>query len=488
MGVDIATWAQSRLGFYVDRHWQDGRWVLEPGPIRLASYHADLLRHVFAPGDGGRLAYDTVLWCEPAKSGKTALAGLCAQYMALHGERNSSVIMASNRQDQAASLMFKSLTDSLQYNPFLGVTPNRYEVTFHTGNVVKAIPSSSRGAAGERYSLAVFDELWGYVYQDAQRLFDEHKTDPTRQNSMRLCVGYAGYMHESDLWYNLLQTGIAGDPVPELAHIVNADGSPTCYANGRTFCFWSHTPRQPWQTEQWIEGQRRTLREGEFRRMIQTQFVESSGGFFPYENWAKLVDPEHEPLPPGTDTPVYVGLDIATKPGGDDCACIACYQDADRVKVAWHRVWRGGQNRTQPLKLSETVQPFLIEQARQYYIAGLYFDPFQALQLAENLTRAGLYCVEVAQTHGTRGPKDTALFELASNGALVLYDHPDLRAMASAASAKELGNGQLFIHKAGRGKIDLLVALSNCANEARDAYAGPFMSILYDDAELNDWR
>ena len=133
----------------------------------------------------------------------------------------------------------------------------------------------------------------------------------------------------------------------------------------------------------------------------------------------------------------------------------------------WHRVWRGGRNRRVPLKLSETVEPFLIEKARQYEILGVYFDPYQALQLTDNLTRAGLWCVEVPQTHSTRGPKDTALFEMASNGTLVLYDDPELRAMASAASAKELGNGQLFITKGGRGKIDLLIALSNCALDAR---------------------
>ena len=120
----------------------------------------------------------------------------------------------------------------------------------------------------------------------------------------------------------------------------------------------------------------------------------------------------------------------------------------------------------------------LIEQARRYYIRGVYFDPYQALQLSENLRRAGLWCVEVAQTHSTRGPKDTALFELASNGTLVLYDDPELRAMASAASAKELGNGQLFITKGGRGKIDLLIALSNCADEVRKMHTGSWAWFL----------
>jgi phage terminase large subunit-like protein len=117
----------------------------------------------------------------------------------------------------------------------------------------------------------------------------------------------------------------------------------------------------------------------------------------------------------------------------------------------------------------------------------VYYDPFQALQLAENLTRAGLWCVEVPQTHASRGPKDTALFELAANGQLVLYDDPELKAMASAASARELGNGLLWIEKGGRGKIDLLIALSNCADEVRKMYTGAWVTLLDQVSDDEEW-
>lgn len=113
--IDIVEWAEGRIpggGFYVDRHWNGGGWVLEPGPIRLADYHARILRHVFSPNGGGRLPYDVVGWAEPAKSGKTAIAGLCALYTALH--LDGDVIMASNARAQAASLMYKSL-NGLKY-------------------------------------------------------------------------------------------------------------------------------------------------------------------------------------------------------------------------------------------------------------------------------------------------------------------------------------------------------------------------------------
>ena len=461
--VDIVRWAESSIGFYVDRRWTEDGWQLGPGPIKLAAYHADLLRHIFTPDDAGRLPYDTVAWCEPAKSGKSAIAGLVAQFMALHGERNSAVVMASNKRDQAASVMFSSLSYSVEHNPALKTQPGRYSATFDNGCEVKAIPSNSKGEAGARFSLALFDELWGYVYQDAQRLWSEFKTDPTRLHSLKFSVGYAGYVGESELWQTLLETGLKGEAVPELSHITDADGSPTCWRNGRHFTFWSHTTRQPWQTDAWLETQRKALRENEYRRMILTQFVEGAGDFYPYESWLKLIDPELRPLAPTKAVPLYVGLDVATKPGGDDCALIAVYYDAGRVKVAWHKVWKGGKQRRKELKLGETVQPYILRQNERYNIMGLWFDPYQALTLADNLRKAGLWCVEVPQTHGSRGPHDTFLFEAASNGTLALYDDKQLKGMAASAGAKELGNGLLFIQKAGRGKIDLLVALSNCA-------------------------
>lgn len=466
--TDIVDWAESRFGFYVDRQYQAGKWTLQPGPIRLADYHARLLRHIFTPDSAGRLPYDVVGWCEPAKSGKSAVAGLVAEYVALHGERNSAIVMASNKQGQAASIMYKSLVDSIQLSGVLpNVDPGKLECVFRNGNIVKAIASNSKGEAGARFSLALFDELWAYVYEDSQRLWTEFKTDPTRLNSLKFAIGYAGYVGEGELWLDLLNTGLAGDPVLELADIVNGDGEPACWANGRTFVFWSHVCRQPWQTEEWIAEQRRTLRAAEFARMVQTEFVEGVGDFCEPEAWEACISTDHTPLPRGDKTKqVYIGLDLATSPKGDDCALIGVYRaENNRVAVAFHKVWKGKDRRIR-LKLTETVKPYLLQAQQDYNLAGLWFDPYQALQLAEELRQAGLTCYEVTQTHASRGPKDTSLLEMVNNRQLILYDDSELRKAPAGASAKELGSGLIFIKKAGRLKIDLLVALANVANEA----------------------
>ena len=469
MVPDIVTWAQSERGFYVDRIWDgvSGTWRMGYAPIRLAPYHADLLRHLFTPDDTGRMPYDTIAWCEPAKSGKSAIAGLVAEYTALHCDQNSYVIMASNKERQAASIMFASALDSVEHSPFLPrVETKSLEILFSNGNTIRAIPSSARGEAGARFSLALFDEPWGYVHEDAVRLWSEFKTDPTRQASMKMATGYAGYL-ESELWLETLQAGLQGEPVPELEHITDDAGAATCWRNGRHFTFWSHTCRQPWQTQEWRDSLGKGLRTAEYRRMILTEFVESIGSFVELEMWESLVDSELRPLEPNKITPVYVGLDLALSPRGDDCALIGVYSHpSGKVAVAFHKVWKG-RTRIRKLKLGQTVKPYLLQKAQDYRITGLYFDPWQAQLLTDELRLAGLNCIAVPQTRSTRAPKDSRLFEMVANRELMLYDHPELRKMAAGANAQELGDGRIFLKKAsGRSQIDLLVALSNCANEA----------------------
>jgi phage terminase large subunit-like protein len=166
-------------------------------------------------------------------------------------------------------------------------------------------------------------------------------------------------------------------------------------------------------------------------------------------------------LQPGSREPVFVGLDLAVKPGGDDAALVGLYEKGDKIAVAFHKLWKGGQHRKTDLRISETVKPAILKAAKLYNMAMVACDPWQAYGLIQDLQRAGLPVVEVPQTHSTRAPADTALHDLARYGDLRLYDHPELVGAAASASAKELGNGLLFVTKTGRGKIDLLVAMSN---------------------------
>lgn len=452
--TDIVEWAESDFGFYVDRRWESGRWVLERGPIKLADYHAALLRHIFTARRDGRLPYDTVAWCEPAKSGKSATAGLIAEYAALH--LDGDVILASNKRDQASSVMYKSLADSLAFNPHLRLEPGRYEVTFRNGNTARAIASNSRTEAGARYSLAVFDELWGYVYEDARRLWDEFKTDPTRAASIRLAIGYAGFEGEGNLWSDVLGAG-RGEPVPELAHIVNLDGEPACWRNGRSFTFWSHVCRQPWQTPEWIQELHQSLRPAQFRRMILCEFAGTEAAFVTADQWDALVVDDYCPPARGE---LFGGVDLAVK---HDCAAVVTVTVRDGVfGLGPYRIWKP------PVSL-DAVEGYILRLAGQYTTANLAADPFQAALLIERLRRRGVQIWEYPQTVANMTLAGNTLLDVIRERRLVVWPgSEDLRRHVLNATARETDRGIRLVKSQHGRKIDGAISLAMAVATAQE--------------------
>lgn len=459
--IDIVEWAESKYGFYVDRHYVDGKWILRKAPVKLSDYHAKILKHIFTPNEDGRWRYDTVAWCEPAKSGKSAIAGLVSEYVALHGEKNSTIVMASNKKDQAASLMFKSLTDSIEFNPHLpNVDFGKYEVTFSNANQVRAIPSNSKGEAGARFSLALFDELWAYVYEDSLRLWSEFKIDPTRQNSMKFAVGYAGYSGESELWQNLLETGLEGEPIPELSDIVNEDGTPCCFANGRLFVFWSHIPRQPWQTQEWLESQATSLTPAEFRRMILTEFVPFTEKSFTQESWwDSCFNPLVQPIQADSQVPIVLALDLASGVlGGDTCALVGVSKWGEQdFAVKYVRMWTPDDG--QRFDYDELVKPILDWLIENCSIVQLAFDPFQALNFIRQY-QSKIWCKEFSQS-SERTLADKNLYDLILARRLHHDGNPLLKQHVLNAGSKAADDNKLRLVKTHpRKKIDLAVCLS----------------------------
>jgi hypothetical protein len=80
-----------------------------------------------------------------------------------------------------------------------------------------------------------------------------------------LIVTYAGFAGESDLLESIYQRGMGGRGDTELE----------CYENDELFLFWSHAPRQPWQTPEYYAQQRKILRPAQFSRLHENQWVSS---------------------------------------------------------------------------------------------------------------------------------------------------------------------------------------------------------------------
>lgn len=82
--------------------------VFEPGPMRLAEYQRRILRAALERDVDGKFKYDTIVWSEPKKSGKTALAAAVTLYMAARNKA-SHIYCLANDGKQSQDRIFKAM-------------------------------------------------------------------------------------------------------------------------------------------------------------------------------------------------------------------------------------------------------------------------------------------------------------------------------------------------------------------------------------------
>jgi len=252
-------------------------------PWRLSRYQRRVLARAFRRTPEGRLLFRLVLWSEPKKSGKTFLAALLVLWWAFT-HAHTEIIVTANDLEQAQGRVFRTLVALLQQSPMLrpSVIITAREIKLSNGTLISAIASDYRGAAGSRHSLAVFDELWGFDSEAAERLYEELTPPPSEPDAFLLVVTYAGFTGESTLLERMYQRGLAGTRADDDLEIYEAEG---------LFMFWSHTPRQSWQTEAYYHEQRRSLRPNTYRRLHENRWVSAESQFLTAELWEACVEP-----------------------------------------------------------------------------------------------------------------------------------------------------------------------------------------------------
>ncbi len=290
---DIVEWAESKYGFYLPSTKR---------PILLARHQKDILRYITRRNEKGRFLHETNLLSGPKKSGKTTKGAVATLHHAIFVDPPNEIFICANDLDQSIGRVFRDVAMAIRLNPYLDSRTKirKSSIIFDNGTTIVALPADYAGAAGSRHGLVVYDELWAYRSENARRLYDELTPIPTRQNSIRLIVTYAGFEGESILLEELYERGLSGDPIPELFHIKNGRGEPACRANGGLFCYWDHElkshPGLLKSPEQYHEEQRKELRPNQYARLHLNEFASNFDRFVTRKQWDDCYDPEVIPL------------------------------------------------------------------------------------------------------------------------------------------------------------------------------------------------
>lgn len=420
-------------------------------PFSLMDHQREVLRLAFAFDQDGRLPWDTILYSCVKKSGKTTINGALTLWWALTQEAPNECLALANDREQALSRVFATVEGLIQYNPQLHAECEVQSKAIYcaNGTVIKALSSEYSTAAGSNHGWTSWDELWAYTSESSRRLWEELCSVPTRRNSIRFVSTYAGYTQESDLLETLYEQVVRdGERIhPELPIYGNREA--------RILAYWDHEPRMPWQTEEYYEAQRRTLRPATFQRLHRNEWTSSESRFVEPEVYDACVD---HGLSEDLTGSLFVGVDVGLKSDSTAIAAVKYDTFSDRLVVAGHRIWQPRPG--QMIDLGSTLEFFIRGLSTRAEIVKLLYDPSQAQRSMQMLREAWIDCEELAQTQNNLSTATQTLYDFLVNRKLRVYPAADLRTHVLNASTKETERVFRLVKENQKRKIDAAVALS----------------------------
>ena len=427
-------------------------------PFVLLPAERAFVEHAFKIDEQtGRLLHPEMVYSTGRKGGKTGFAALMMLTMVLlFGGRFAEGYSVANDLEQSQGRVYQAVSRIVESSPLLrDAKPLRDKIQFPNfgGAFISAIASDAAGAAGHNMSFATFDELWGFTSERSRRLWDEMSTSPVRKISGRLTVTYAGFSGESVLLEELYKRGLAQPQIGK-----------DLYAGDGILMFWTHEPVAPWQTQVWIDEQRRSLRPNQYLRQIENRFVTSESTFVPTEAWDACVDPQLTPTLSDQSLPIWVGIDASVKHDSTGIVAVTFDHDAKKVRLVAHKVFQPSPD--QPLDFEHTIEATVLDFAQRFAVRRVFYDPYQMQAVAQRLQGSGIWMEEFAQTSGNLTSIGQNLYELITGRNLIVYPDAAIRLAISRAVAVETSRGWRISKEKQSHKIDVVVALAMAAHAA----------------------
>ncbi|GAH60277.1 unnamed protein product, partial [marine sediment metagenome] len=108
----------------------------------------------------------------------------------------------------------------------------------------------------------------------------------------------------------------------------------------------------------------------------------------------------------------------------------------------------------------DDVKRYLIELSEIYDIQSLYFDPYQAIQLSQDLRKEKINMVELPQTQGNCIAFSQCLFNLIKSQGINFYESEEFRLSLINCKVVYSTRGWRIVKKSGTKKIDLAISLA----------------------------
>lgn len=424
-------------------------------PFELYPAQEQFFREAFRLTPDGRLLYPDAIYGAIKKSGKTTVAGIAVNYVgAVLAPRYGEIIIGANDLEQSQGRIFQAAARIAEASPMLRsetrVTAQRIEYK-RTNSVALAVANDYRGIAGVDPTWIFIDEPWAAIAEAARRFLEELARSPARLISGRMLTSYAGYLGESTWLWDLYQRGLQGE-----------EFAPSLYRQPGLLMAWHHEPVAPWQTREWLEQERQSVRPNTFLRMYENRWVDTESGFVDMVAWDACIDPQARPVVADRSLGIDVGIDASLK--HDATAIVWATWDRARnaARLIGHRIFQPSPDN--PLDFERTIEATVLELRDRFRVRSVRFDPYQMVASAQRLTRAGLPMIEFPQTAGNLTEASNNLRELIIGRNLIVYPGADdIRLAVSRAVAIEGVRGWRIGKEKSAHRIDVVVAMAQAA-------------------------
>jgi len=466
---NFVEWLDSGPGFLVNRVWDDKAkgFIHKTGKIRLWPHQRRIFEHVFTLDEKTeKFPYTTVIYSTVKKSGKTTWGAAIGAWFADQSYSGTEIYVLANDLEQAEGRMMKAIKFDAREKGWSDDVIHKYDIQYPNTTTIQVLSSQYSSAAGGQQALTLFDELWGFVTEKSQRLWEEMTPIPTEKLSLRVVVTYAGFEGESQLLWDLYEkTVLNGKRLKEFPDL-------PCFTDqtGTIFAYWDHEPKMPWQTPQYYEEQLAQLRPTQFRRLHMNEWGSVEDLFLPIELWDKAIKLDAPLLYRTGDAarnyPISIGVDVGVK--RDSSAVVGMYLDLETSKVglAFHRIWK--PTKDHPIN-PDDIQAYIEDKCEVLKVASIVCDPTHFYQNIMSMKTKGLPIAEYNQTPANMVAASMSMFEAFQGGALELYDAPDLREHVRFAAAKPQGSGYRIIKNpnathANDGAIAMAMAIHDAVS------------------------
>ncbi len=421
-------------------------------PFRLQAHQRAILDLAYELLVAG--AWSTFIYSTIKKSGKTTIQAILLLWWA-YTHDDDELKIAANDFDQGVGRVHKVMRGLAKHNPTLKCRILAGKIIFRNGSVADVIANDAPGEAGANQGASGWDELWGYTSEQSLRLWEELSPVPNKP-SVRFISTYAGWTGESKLLEGLYLQGVDKEEHPE-GQAERIHPTLPLYLNREAglLCYWDHEPRMPWQTAAYYQTQRKNLRPGTYSRLHENKWTSSEGAFISAAQWDAIVDPSRSPLL--TEGILFVGVDVGIKSDNAAVAAVGWDSTGTRIVVACHRKWV--PTKLEPVTLGD-VKNYIAGLSQRHQVVKVYADPYQAMQMIQELQAEGLPIEEFPQTVANTTIMGESLFSTIKDKNLIAYPSDEMKTHITNAVGVETPRGVRMAKGTASKKIDLAIALS----------------------------